>query len=112
ADAVERSGTRVAQLVLHEREFSANASHQLKTPLAALRLRLEDMTMWPETDDALRKELEASVGEVDRLTGTVEDLLALAREGGIGSSAELDLHEATAGVASRWQDRFGASERT
>jgi signal transduction histidine kinase len=43
ADSLTPSGARIAELVAREREFSANASHQLRTPLTALRMRLEEL---------------------------------------------------------------------
>ena len=57
--------------------FVADASHQLRTPLAALRLRLENL----ERDVApeARGDLEASLAEVERLSRLVDGLLALAR---------------------------------
>ncbi len=57
------------------RPLSADASHRLRTPLAALRVRLEDLSLWPEIDERVRRELLASLAEVDRLSSTVDDLL-------------------------------------
>lgn len=96
-----------------EREFSANASHQLRTPLAALRLRLEDMTLWRQTDAEQRAELSAAIAEVDRLTGTVSDLLALARGDAVHSESEvLDLAETSASAAARWRPHFQSKGRS
>lgn len=106
ADALDRSQTRIAELLRAEREFSSNASHQLRTPLAALRLRIEDLSTWPEVSGDARTELDAALGEVDRLADTVTDLLELARSGGIGGWRQIDLRETAVEAAARWQTRF------
>jgi signal transduction histidine kinase len=68
---------KLDQLLRSQEEFVADASHQLRTPLTALRLRLENLTR----DVALpgRAELDGAVAEVARLGSLVEALLALAR---------------------------------
>jgi len=65
---------KLEQLVRSQREFVADASHQLRTPLTALRLRLENLA-----GDEPGPELAAALAEVDRLSALVEDLLRLAR---------------------------------
>jgi signal transduction histidine kinase len=82
--------TRVSQLLDSQRQFVEDASHQLRTPLTALRLRLENL----ERDVAQpgRHDLEAAVREVDRLGELVESLLGLARSGaGTAPAARLEL---------------------
>jgi signal transduction histidine kinase len=71
--------TRVSQLLSSQRQFVEDASHQLRTPLTALRLRLENL----ERDVAAggRSDLESALREVERLGALVESLLALARSG-------------------------------
>jgi signal transduction histidine kinase len=72
ADRLERS-------VHAQREFVANASHQLRTPLTAMKLRLEG-AIAEAPDEAVRQRLEAADLEVDRLSGIVDRLLVMARE--------------------------------
>ena len=65
------------QLVSSQEDFVADASHQLRTPLTALRLRLENIGA--EVSEAGRADLERALDEVERLSRLVAGLLALAR---------------------------------
>jgi signal transduction histidine kinase len=69
--------TKLERLLSSQEEFVADASHQLRTPLTALRLRLENLAR--DVPPSGRAELEGAVAEVDRLGNLVEALLALAR---------------------------------
>jgi signal transduction histidine kinase len=81
---------KLEQLVHSQSEFVADASHELRTPLTALRLRLENLEH-AEGDDA-RRDLDAALREVDRLSQTVDGLLALARaDAGATPSGQLDV---------------------
>ncbi|MDX3248796.1 HAMP domain-containing sensor histidine kinase [Streptomyces sp. ME18-1-4] len=77
AATFNRTAARLEHLLASQRAFAGEASHQLKTPLAALRLRLENL----ENDVALnaRGSLTAALTETDRLARMVEGLLAMAR---------------------------------
>ena len=71
---------RLAQVLEAQREFVGNASHQLRTPLTGLRLRLEAAGL-KSADPAVQKELELAEAEVERLTRLLNALLTLARDG-------------------------------
>ncbi|CAM5716002.1 Sensor histidine kinase RcsC [Streptomyces alboniger] len=77
AAAFNRTAARLAHLLDSQHAFAGEASHQLKTPLAALRLRLENLE--PNILDRGRSSLTAAVTETDRLARMVEGLLAMAR---------------------------------
>jgi signal transduction histidine kinase len=71
------TGNRMQALIESQRSFIGHASHQLKTPLAALRLRLENLE--PDMGVEGGKNLRAALTETDRLAQMVETLLAMAR---------------------------------
>jgi signal transduction histidine kinase len=68
---------RLDALLRSQDEFVADASHQLRTPLAALRLRLENLER--DVGEPGKADLAAALAEVSRLARLVDGLLALAR---------------------------------
>jgi two-component system OmpR family sensor kinase len=73
--------TRLEATVRREREFAANASHELRLPLARIRLLAERAhAQGPDAPAAL----EAQIAEVDRVVRLIESLLVLARDTGAG----------------------------
>jgi len=68
------------ELVSSQRRFVADASHQLRTPLTALRLRLENLD--PNEPDGIGSTRDAALDETVRLTRLVDGLLSLARAEG------------------------------
>ncbi len=92
---------RVDGLVAAQRDFVADASHELRTPLTALRLRLENLER--HVDEAGRSGLVAASAEVERLSGLVASLLALARADAGSSPADvLDLNVAVRDRVVAW----------
>jgi signal transduction histidine kinase len=73
AEALDLTVARLGAVVARERTFSADASHQLRTPLAALRLELESRELAGE-------DVDAPLRQVERLEATIATLLAAARD--------------------------------
>ena len=93
---------RLAGALRAQREFVADASHQLRTPLSGMRLRLEEARASRLPDEAAH-EVDAAMGEVDRLSATVDELLILSRAGERDAPGErLDLSELARSTAARW----------
>ncbi|QIX28446.1 HAMP domain-containing histidine kinase [Nocardioides sp. JQ2195] len=111
ATSLRQTAARLDQLVRREREFAANASHQLRTPITALRLQLEDLTLWPDTSPTLREELELGLAELDRLSTSIDDLLGLARGQQLGHQIDVDLAALVNETSERWRTILGESAR-
>ncbi|HEY7381033.1 MAG TPA: ATP-binding protein [Gaiella sp.] len=109
ATAFNDMAVRVGQSLAAQREFVGNASHQLRTPLTGLQLRLEAATARAEDPELLR-DLAAAERETERLARLLAGLLTLAREGDRPALREpLDLEDAARDAAARWEP---AAERT
>lgn len=106
AAAIDATAARLDDLVRRERAFSADASHQLRTPLAALRLELEAIELAGDGSP----EVAAALAQVDRLQSTIDTLLAVARDVPRGG-AVCDLAELTATAEREWHGRLAADGR-
>ena len=91
ASSLDRSAERIDELLNAERSFSSHASHQLRTALTGLQLRIEELA--GNADPVVREEAEAALEQSTRLTGVIEELLALARTGHAGIMRDFDLRE-------------------
>lgn len=93
---------RVARLVRSRQDFVADASHQLRTPLTGVRLRLEEARL-ATTDPRVASDLDAGIDELDRLARIVDELLVLSRAGERELPGEIvDLGGAAERAAERW----------
>jgi signal transduction histidine kinase len=103
AAAFNEMTVRVAHSLNSQRDFVANASHQLRTPLTGLRLRLESAGL-RSTDSAVRRDIEAAERETERLARLLNGLLALARERAAPPVvAPLSLAEQVQAAVERWR---------
>jgi signal transduction histidine kinase len=93
---------RLEALVHGHQAMMADVSHQLRTPLAALRLRLDLLTQ--DADQATAAELAAAQGEIARLSRLVDGLLAIARaENVVGTPVEVAVDAVLGDRAAAWR---------
>jgi signal transduction histidine kinase len=93
---------RLARALRAQQEFVANASHQLRTPLTGLRLRLEAAAHKARDPDVAR-ELEAAERETERLARLLAELLTLARERERPEAVAIELAEVAEAARERWE---------
>jgi len=110
ARAFNEMTARLRRLLRVQQDFVADASHQLRTPLTGLRLRLEGLGESHRGEPAVEADVGAALREIDRLSLIVDELLILSRAGEHDLPGErLDLAAAAARAAERW--RGAAAER-
>jgi two-component system, OmpR family, sensor kinase len=100
---------RLEAVLESQRAFVADASHQLRTPLTGLRLRLEAAGV-KTSDPAVARDLEAAEQETERLNQLVADLLELASSEQPAADDRAELAEAVRDAAERWRGPAGESQ--
>jgi signal transduction histidine kinase len=98
-----RTAARLEELVGAQQRFVADAAHQLRSPLTALRLRMENLD--PALPPGARPSLDAALDEVQRLSRIVDGLLLLARgERAHAEVAAVDVAASVAGRVDAWRE--------
>jgi signal transduction histidine kinase len=105
ARALRASAADLDVLVRRERDFAAHASHELRTPITATRLELEDLALSPQTPPEVVARLADALAQLDRLSTTVADMLDATRESRVGTSVDIDLAALVRDAVGRWRGR-------
>jgi signal transduction histidine kinase len=106
--ALTDAGARIRELLRRERSFSSHVSHQLRTPVAAMRVAIETELAAPRDDRT--DVLEESLRALDRLESTIESMLALARHDE-RTPAWCDVGGLVRDHAERWRPSYAAAGR-
>ncbi|WP_328327234.1 MULTISPECIES: ATP-binding protein [unclassified Streptomyces] len=110
ADVLDSSAERITRMLTAERRLAADASHQLRTPLTALSMRLEEITL---TEDlgTVKEEATIALTQVERLTDVVERLLTNSRDPRTGSAVTFDLDEVVTQQLQEWRPAYRSAGR-
>jgi signal transduction histidine kinase len=110
AAELARSADRMAGRLAAERQFAADASHQLRTPLTALSMRLEEIGAATEKEE-VREEARISLEQVERLVTVVDDLLQRSRRAQGGTTEAVHLIDVVRQQEEEWAPTFAAVGR-
>ncbi|MEU9401295.1 ATP-binding protein [Streptomyces sp. SID4985] len=105
ADVLDSSAERIGRMLTAERRLAADASHQLRTPLTALSMRLEEITL-TDDPDTVKEEATIALTQVERLTDVVERLLTNSRDPRTGSAVSFDLDEVIQQQLAEWRPAY------
>ncbi|MDR2377981.1 MAG: HAMP domain-containing histidine kinase [Bifidobacteriaceae bacterium] len=111
AEELARSGDRMAKRLSVERQFASDASHQLRTPLTALAMRLEEIEYLTERDD-VREEVRISLEQIERLSDTIDELLGRNKPGAGTPRRWLRLSEVLGQQQEEWLPVFAEADRS
>jgi signal transduction histidine kinase len=112
AEVLDRSAVRISELLAREREFATDASHQLRTPLTGLSMRLEEIVAAANEPVIVREEGEAAIVQVERLTAVIDELLAAARRQRHAQAEPMNIDDVLEQQITEWEPAFRRAQRS
>jgi signal transduction histidine kinase len=109
ADGLDNFARRLSSLLAADRELATDASHQLRTPLTALSMRLEEMIAAADDPDVVREEGSAALAQAERLADVVSQLLSPARRATTAEPTDID--EIVHQQVTEWDPAFRRARR-
>ncbi|NNE13312.1 MAG: HAMP domain-containing histidine kinase, partial [Ilumatobacter sp.] len=107
--AMDTSAMRVDTMLANERHFTADATHQLRTGIAGIAMRLELLSL--HHDEVVAADAAEGLRQTDQLNATIDDLLAAARNRTTNEREIYDLTTLVNDHADEWRPRFQAERR-
>jgi signal transduction histidine kinase len=111
ADGLDSSARRLSSLLAADRELAVDASHQLRTPLTALSMRLEEMIAAADDPEVVREEGSAALAQAERLADVVSQLLSPARRATAASAELTGIDEIVQQQVVEWEPAFRRARR-
>src|SRR5262252_618432 len=112
AEGLDGSAERISELLAAEREFAADASHQLRTPLTALSMRLEEILAAADQPEVVHEEGTAALLQAERLTDVVGQLLGRTHRSAAGPRpAQVSVDDVVAQQVVEWDPAFRRRNR-
>lgn len=111
AAELARSSDRMASRLAVERQFASDASHQLRTPLTALTMRIEEMALAAGDNEEVQEEARISLEQIERLVTVVDDLLSRSRRALGGTNEAVHLIETVSQQEEEWAPTFEGAGR-
>ena len=109
AQALDTSGSALADLVQRERDLVGDVSHQLRSRLTALQLRLESMA--GASSPEIAEDAAAALEQSERLTKVLEELLAAAGAARAVQAEPIELATELPAIAADWRELLRADGR-
>ena len=111
ADGLDSASRRVTHLLTADRELAIDASHQLRTPLTALSMRLEELIASADEPEVVREEGTAALAQAERLADVVTQLLSPSRRVAAGSAALISIDRIVLQQITEWAPAFRRAGR-
>lgn len=111
SEVLDDSAQQLSELIAAEREFATDASHQLRTPLTALSMRLEEMISAADDPEVVREEGAAALTQTERLSRVVDQLLGRTRRVRGTHTQLIDIDEIIAQQVEEWEPAFRRAGR-
>jgi signal transduction histidine kinase len=109
SDVLDTSAAALSELVQRERELVGDVSHQLRSRITALQLRLDELAAHPDPD--ARREAIAALEQTEKLSAVLDDLLEAARAARAAGAELMDLREGLAPVVEEWRPNLRTAGR-
>ncbi|WP_347042103.1 ATP-binding protein [Brachybacterium nesterenkovii] len=110
AEQLASSGAMLNERLEAESALASDASHQLRTPLTALSMRLDEI-LATSSEEWVREEARISLEQIDRLTSVVHDLINAPRSSQRRTPGVVELRQVLTQQSEEWSPAFRAAQR-
>ncbi|MGV9413331.1 sensor histidine kinase [Nocardia sp. NPDC003693] len=109
SDVLDSATVEIAGRLQREHALVADVSHQLRSRLTAVRLRLDELSTHPDSD--VVHEAEEAMAQVDRLTDAIDELVRASRDEGAAERDPVPVVAELRGVVAEWRHPFAEAGR-